>query len=258
MATSFPGGLGLEIPELACVELAATGSEICIFFPGGATFCASYGFELCDPAEVIKPLLAQVNTALAPLTPFLNVLDVLKALVDCVSAIPDSLGPPPDPTAISNCIPGLLEALEKLAELFPPLSLFKLVKSILLAIIAFLVGLRNKIAAFVDQLERIAAAATAAAALGNVRLQAVVDCATGNLDVQLQNLNASVAPLNRLIGLVNTILELAGLPCIPTLADLGDFLTDPLDTLIEILQTIADAIPTSLDLGAIPPPDEPC
>lgn len=253
-----PSNIDIQLPSLAdlCVQVGGGPGQICIFMPGGATICASIGYEFGDPAEILAALLAQVNTALAPLTPFFDVLDLLVAIVNCIKAIPDSLGPPPNPQPIVDCLKGLAEALEKILGLIPPLSILKMIKSILLAIAAALLGIRNKIAAIADQAERILQAATAAAALGNLELAAIADCAQANQDLQLQNLNAQMLPLNRLIGLLNAFLQLAGLPCVPLVGDLVGDLVKPLDDAIAAIEAVADAIPVDLGLEPILGPPE--
>jgi hypothetical protein len=241
------------LPDLTstCVELVSGNGELCIRFPGGAQICASMNAtELGDLGEIAKSLLAQANTALAPLQPFFNLLDVIKAIFDCIQAIPDALGPPPDPSGIIACVPNLAKAVEKLLKLIPPIPIFELAKDILHVIITALQGIRAKLLAMLRQLERIAAAALAATTLGSLQLQLVVDCAQGNIDAQMANMNAGMAPLNRLIGLLNVLLQLAGLDCIPALGDFGELseaILAPLDAVISLLQQLLALIPT-LDL----------
>lgn len=247
------------LPDLqsSCIEITTGVGEVCIKLPGGSKVCASIGVEFGDPNEILRALIAEINTALAPLGPFFNILDVVKCVFDCIQAIPDALGPPPDPTAIVQCIPNLAKAVNKLLEMLPINSVPILAKSILEAIILLLRAMRSKLLAMIQQAARILAAATKAAETGNFQLQLVVDCANGNMEAQLENMNASMAPLNRLIGLLNTLLELAGLDCIPALGDfseVSDAVLAPLDATIELLEMIKAAIPSmDLLLEAIPP-----
>jgi len=238
----------MPLPDLAplCIQVNAIPGGLCITFPGGATLCAQADLEFGDLSKVSRSLLAQLNTGLAPLTPFFDVLDLLKAIGDCIQAIPDALGPPPDPTGLINCVPGLVEKLNKLLQLLPALTIPSLIKDAIQALVYMLTGIRQQIAAFVAQQARLLAAATAATATGNFDLQIVVDCETGNLDAQLLNLNAGMEPLNRLIGLINTLAKIVHLPCLPTIADveLTDAALEPIDAAIEILQTLAAALPT--------------
>lgn len=229
-----------------CVDLTTGTGELCITFPGGTTVCAQFGYELGDPSEIVRSLFAQVNGALAPLTPIFDIIDLAKKLVDCVKAIPDVVGPPPNPQKLEDCLPGLLEALDKLLHLLPPLSVPKLVKDIISAIVMGLLGLKLQLRALIQQSVRILALATKAAKPGNVVLNSILDCAKGNFDAQMQNLNDSIAPLNRLLGVVNLLLELANLPKLPELDDLGDdpeAALAPLDTAIKTLQAASAALP---------------
>ncbi len=254
----------MSLPDLSdfCIQLFTGTGELCVQFPGGMKLCAQAGYELGDASEIVKSMLAQINSALTPLGPFFSLLDAVIAVKNCIMAIPDTIGPPPDPTALLNCLPGLLAAIDKLLQLLPQLSIPIMIKGILQVIITGLIGLRHKLAAMIRQTARVIQAALKAAQLGNIQLQLVADCASGNLDAQLVNLNAGMAPLNRLIGLINFLLELAGLPCIPTLGGI-ESLTDaalaPLDAAIALLQQLLALIPAlDMILPPIPGPNDPC
>lgn len=252
------------LPDLSefCVPLPVA-SELCVPIVGGATLCAQTGFDLGDPGDISRSLLAQINSALTPLQPFFNTVDVIQAIIDCVQAIPDAIGPPPDPSAIVRCIPGLVEKLNKLLALLPPVSVPAMVKAVLDVVIQTLLAVRGDLAAFIEEQTAILSAATLAAELGNVELQTVCECAQSNLDILLVNKNASIAPLNRLLGVVNLLLELAGLPCIPALggviesADPG--VLDALDAMIRALETVKAGIPAiEFVLEPVPHPNDPC
>jgi hypothetical protein len=250
-------------PELLCVQLTVGPGEICIELPGGARVCATSDIDLGDPALILRQFIGQVNTALAPLGPFFDILDVIAQVLECIEAIPDSIGPPPDPTAILQCIPGLVEKVEKLLRLLPPIPVLFMIKSVLAALIVFLEGLKAELESLARALSRILAASLRAAELGNFELQFVSDCANDNFDIQLANLNESAKPLNRLMGLVNALLELAGAPCITI--PLGTLPADAEAALaivqfaIDLLQAAHDAMGVpSLELESIPSPEEPC
>jgi hypothetical protein len=235
------------LPDLSdfCIELSTGPGEICIRFPGGTQVCAQFGFEIGDNGEIIRSLLAEANAALSPLQPFFNTLDVIKAIVDCIQAIPDCITQfSPEP--ILSCIPDLVKKLMKLLQLIPQLSVPILIADLLEAIIVGLIAIRAELAAMIRQNLKILAAGTRAAEVGNVELQAVVDCATGNLEAQLINKNASLAPLNRLIGVMNLLLELAGLQPVPSLDNLenvDDAALAGLDASIQVLETARAALP---------------
>jgi len=237
----------MPLPDLSevCIDLKVTSQELCITFPGGAEMCVQIP-GVPDPTDVSKQLLAQANAALTPLVPVFNIIDAILALFKCVKAIPDSLGPPPDPTKLAESIPDLAEKIDKLLKLIPQLSIPVLIAGLIDVILFYLEGLRGQLQAIIAAQVRIAAAATRAAELGNVQLRTVVDCATASMDAYLQNLNEGMKPLNRLVGLLNLFLQLAGLPPIPDLANLGDdaeAALAPLDAVIDSLKTVRAGLP---------------
>jgi len=237
----------MPLPDLSevCIDLKVTSQELCITFPGGAEMCVQIP-GVPDPTDVSTQLLAQANAALTPLVPVFNIIDAILALFKCVKAIPDSLGPPPDPTKLAECIPDLAEKIDKLLKLIPQLSIPVLIAGLIDVILFYLEGLRGQLKAIIAAQVRIAAAATRAAELGNVQLRTVVDCATASMDAYLQNLNEGMKPLNRLVGLLNVFLQLAGLPTIPDLANLGDdaeAALTPLDAVIDSLKTVRAGLP---------------
>lgn len=256
MAEPIPGF------EAFCVQLSTGPGELCILAPGGVHICAQVGYDLGDPGEITRSLFAQVNSFLAPLAPFFLMLDFAKSAMDCIKAIPDSLGPPPDPTAILRCLPKLIEAVEKLIQLLPPLSIPVLIKSILDVLVVALLGLRSDIARLIEEQIRIHDAALAADTFGLPDLNDINVCAQDNLLAYLQNKNSGMAPLNRLIGAINFFMHLAGLPCIPTMGSLLAINLDALkglDFIIDLLMKIKAAIPgLDFHLPAIPGPDDPC
>ena len=113
-------------------------------------------------------------------------------------------------------------------------------------VLTFLEGIRGQLKAVIAAQVRIAAAATRAAELGNVQLSTIVDCANANIDAQIKNLGESAAPVNRLIGVINLFVELAGLPKLPDLSNLGNdaqAALGVLDPLVDQLKAARSAIP---------------
>lgn len=244
-----------------CVNISTGTGELCVQLPGNTTICASVGVNTGDTAEITRGMFAQINSALAPLTPIFNIVEFAKAVADCMSALPDAINNL-DPSAITDCIPGLQQRLANLLNLLPQASVPILAKTILDVLIQGLIGIRSELLALQAEQERIIAAATRAAMLGNTHLQVVVDCASGNLDAQLVNISSSALPLNRLILTLNILLDLAGLPCVPAIPSpdsLDDSVIEALNVSIQVLQQIRALIPApDLILPAIPSPSDPC
>jgi hypothetical protein len=235
--------------------------ELAVELPGGVRVSATAGYETGDVNAVVASLLGPTNAALAPLQPIFAAFDALKAVTKCVEAVPDCITQF-SPSPLLEALPGLAKAIDKVAQLYPPMPFLVMAKGVLNVLAQAVRGVRARLAAMVTQANRIAASALRAAALGGgvgLKLAAVADCASSNLDVQLQNLSASVAPLNRLVGIVNGLLELAGFPCVPTLgapAEVTEAALAPLDATVAVLDQVVALIPGSVTLLALPPAGE--
>lgn len=238
----------MPIPDLKsiCVELTVQPHSLSVTFPGGASLDAELpDVGVPDPMELSKQLLAQANAALAPLGPVFNLIDVALALFNAVKAIPDAISHL-DPSKITDALPDLANKAARIAAIVPQLSVPLMILGLIDALLAFLGGLSGQLRAIIDQQARIQKAENRAAELGNAQLQAVADCSKHQVSAQLQSLAESVAPVNRLISLINVFAQLAGLGPLPDLSDLG---TDAaaalqgLDDTVKALQEIRATIP---------------
>jgi hypothetical protein len=213
----------MPLPDLKnlCVELTVSSQRLSLILPGGAALDAQLAdLGLPDPLQLAKQLMAQANAALAPLVPVFDLVDVALALANAVKAIPDAIAHL-DPGKISAALPALEAKLAKVLALVPQLSVPIMIVGLIDVLLAFLDGLGGQLRAFIDQQVRIQRAEDRAAELGNAQLQIVAGCAKHHLDAQLRSLAESVAPVNRLVSLINVFAELAGLDPLPALGDLG-------------------------------------
>ena len=238
----------MPIPDLKslCVELTVQPQSLSVTFPGGASIDAELpDVGVPDPMELSKQLLAQANAALAPLGPVFNLIDVALALFNAVKAIPDAISHL-DPSKITDALPDLANKAARIAAIVPQLSVPLMILGLIDALLAFLGGLSGQLRAIIDQQVRIQKAENRAAELGNAQLQAIADCSKHQVSSQLESLAESVAPVNRLIALINVFAQLAGLGPLPDLSSLG---TDAaaalraLDDTVNALQEIRAALP---------------
>lgn len=206
-------------------------------------------------ANVVANLLGQANAALAPLAPIFQILDVIMSIVDVLKAIPDSLGPPPDPSAVVKALAKLAKKVAVLVKLLPPVSIPALIKSLLNVLIVGLQGLREQLVAQIAAEARIDAGQAKIDALMALpggagleiaaALQINLDCANANVQAAAAANLATAGPLNRLIGVINIVAGLAGLGSIGTLSFAGnaEATLAPLDASIHALGVVKDAIP---------------
>lgn len=221
--------------------------EKCITFVGGAEICFQFPRIPSDNGEAIKSLLAQVNAALAPLTPIFNIIDAVIAAFNCLQAIPDAITNL-DPTELIECVPDLVEKVTKLLALIPQLSLPLMLIAILDCIIMQLEAVKDQLLHIAQQYLLILQRGLEAAEPGNAALRTIVDCAQKDMDVYLEFVNEGFTPLNRLIGLVSALLGIIGIDLelgIDKVLDLSNVeaALRPLSFVIDVLTTIRNVIP---------------
>jgi hypothetical protein len=185
---------------------------------------------------------------MAPLMPIFNIIDAVLALVECVQAVPDALGPPPDPAKMVEALSGLAEKLPKLLDLLPQVATPRMVIGMLDTLIDFLEGLRDQIEAILLQAERTRAARTKAEELGDANLLHIAGCAEAQGQAQLQAMADTLAPMNTLGSGLSLFLGLLGSPEVPSLDGLinienPEAAFEKIDDLINLLRSIRDAVP---------------
>ncbi len=222
------------MPLPICIEIPEIPDPFQITLPGGVTM------EHINLMEVIQP-------ALTPLVPLFNIIDTVVAVFNCIKAIPDTLGPPPDPTAIAACIPELAEKVNALLRLIPQLSLPYTIIGIIDLVIDTLRQARSQLLHLQQQIVQILGAIDRATELEDAGLMAITSCAQANVAQEAANVGKSLASLGKLIGLLNLFLGMVGGPEVPDLSDLAgrplDDAIAPIDAIIETLQGVRDAVP---------------
>lgn len=236
------------LPDLGalCIKTEVT-EGVCFTFPGGAEMCIPFpGSKIPDPSELTAAILGGANAALAPMVPIFNVIDLLVAMVDCIKAVEEALGPPPDPSKLIKCFPEMIKRLQKILRMLPPLSIPVMVGELLDIIILYFTGVRKNLLAVIKKQLRLLAASERAHALGSVALHTIVDCATADLDSFLVNMNQNAKPIGRFVVLLNTFLQMAGLPPIPDITDIATNAREaiePLDNTITMLKRLRRTLP---------------
>lgn len=192
-------------------------------------------------------LMEAIQPALTPLMPIFDIIDTVVAVFNCVKAIPDSLGPPPDPTALAACIPELAEKVAKLLRLIPQLSLPYTIIGIIDLVIDTLRQARSQLVHLQQQMQQILGAIDRATELEDAGLMAITSCAQANVAQEAANVGKALASLGKLIGLLNIFLGMVGAPEVPDLSNLAgtplDEAIPPIDAIIETLQSARTAVP---------------
>lgn len=222
------------MPLPICIEIPEIPDPFQLTLPGGVTI------EHINLMEIIQP-------ALTPLVPIFDIIDTIVAVFNCVKAIPDSLGPPPDPTALAACLPDLAEKVSKLLKLIPQLSLPLLIVRLIDLVIDTLRQARSELMHLQQQVQQILGVIDRATNLDDAGLMAIAQCAQANVAQEAANVGKSLAALGKLIGLINLFMGMVGGPEIPDLSNLAgrplDDVIPPIDAIIEALQTARSAVP---------------
>jgi len=217
-----------------CIEIPEIPDPFSITLPGGVSM------------ESIN-LMEQIQPALTPLMPLFDIIDTVVAVFNCIKAIPDTLGPPPDPTVLAACIPELAEKVAGLLKLIPQLSLPYTIIGIIDLIIDTLRQARSLLLHLQAQMQQILGAIDRATELEDAGLMAITSCAQANVAQEAANVGKSLAALGKLIGLLNIFLELVGAPTVPDLSDLAgsplDEVVPPLDAIVDQLSQVRDMVP---------------
>ena len=217
-----------------CIEIPEIPDPLSITLPGGVSM------------ESIN-LMEQIQPALTPLVPIFDIIDTVVAVFNCVKAIPDSLGPPPDTTVLAACIPELAEKVNALLKLIPQLSLPYTIIGIIDLVIDTLRQARTQLLHLQAQMQQILGAIDRATDLDDAGLMAITSCAQANVAQEAANVGKSLAAMGKLIGILNLFLGMIGAPEVPDLSDLAgtplDEAIPPIDAIIESLQTVRDAVP---------------
>ena len=217
-----------------CLEIPEIPDPLSITLPGGVTM------QQINLMQAIQP-------ALTPLMPLFDIIDTVVAVFNCVKAIPDSLGPPPDPTALAACIPELAEKVAKLLRLIPQLSLPYTIIGIIDLVIDTLRQARSQLMHLQQQMQQILGAIDRATELEDAGLMAITSCAQASVAQEAANVGKSLASLGKLIGILNIFLGIVGGPEVPDLSNLAgrplDDVIPPIDAIIEALQTVRSAVP---------------
>ena len=220
---------------MTCVTLTIGNQNISIRLPGGPTLQPMVSAVIPTNLQVVKNLLSQASSALAPLSPIFNIIDAILAIKDFASAVPELVV---NPAAVIEALVKLLQKVAALASLIPQLSVPILVVDLIDVVIVALQGIIAELNTIVDQLERIETARTIAQNEGNVSLLDVTVCADNLLTSIQSSLSNSLGPLNSLFGVINLFLSLIGQDGIPSITDLPDDPNEAIDSLNDVISTL--------------------
>jgi len=216
--------------------------DVC--FPGG--FCLSQIVDgmnqIPSPAQLAMQYFEQLGPLMSPLKPIFDIIDAVLAVYKCVKATGDAISEL-DPTKLFECIPELVEIINKLLNMVPQLALPRMIQAILRNMARLLDGIADDLDYLLEQLEETADAIDRAADLDDVTLTGFLSCAQSSIEEQAFSMADVLQGIGRIILLINIMMGLFGGPEIPCFGQLiRENLPGPLGPIIDLLRALADLL----------------
>ena len=161
-----------------------------------------------DPSRAIMKLLESANLALAPLRPWLDAIEFAFAIVNCFNAVIDSLGPPPDPSALTGCISNLADIAARLIQYIPPLPYFRAFADILRVVIGLLDEVEGTIGELELQIQKAGQAINRGIQLDDAALTLVGNCSTAEVRAVGTNIMLLMQTIGRFVLVIIVIVAI--------------------------------------------------
>ena len=228
-----------ELPP--CSDLSIPGpSPMQVRLPTGGSISAFADISKGIPTDcsMTFSLMLQIAPFLAVSECLINILKLLKPLIDVVK----SLGPPPDPIKLPAAIKDFVNAAFDLAPclLVPtPLNILPFLRDLLCLILRVLNCFLSQMKSIISVLEGLQIRLNLAQKTGNLELASVIQCAQGNANAQALHVMGSLEPVRILLELAGAMFEIVGKPAIKLPA--AGSQTD-LASLNALVQTVQEAV----------------
>jgi len=242
--------------ETFCTVINAFVPPFCIPMPGGGEICLQISpGDIPISADVCKDLLDQINVGLVGLSPIMCIIDCALSIIGAVKAVPESIGPPPDPSVLVEAIVDVVEKCACLLPMIPQLSICPLIKKLLELLIACI----NDIIAQVENLITLTADAANAEEICEILqttnevgldltdAKSALNCEKQNLNLLAEALAGGTEGIQRLLDItVNPLMEVAQLePIVFEDIEFGDI--DAVQDALEPLRAARDALRVVLE-----------
>lgn len=258
-----------------CFESNVPDSTPVIRFVGGGQLEAQSNPTQGQPTtcQLSLGLVEQMQPAFAAFQPFLDLLDAVATLAQCVLVLGEV---PTNPSKIKDfleCVPALVAKINKLLGLVPQfpqgiqqfitmiVDVVRFVGQMLDCVVTILESLQGQFAELTRISDRIAETDDVEVRTG---LQRLFDCGQEEAQAQANNAVSALGPIARILCLVRALLQLVpgGKEIQKLLALPGPGNVDAIEDSIAVLRLVRDAlllteealVNLTLGLGILPPP----
>jgi hypothetical protein len=230
----------------ACEEIAFPQvGDLGISLPNGGRIQAIADLTngIPNDCSLATNLLIQLQPLLASIACVLKVLALLEPLVDIIGGLTSPTNPE-KVAKMGTAAPKFADAAVKLLPCFgmliPGAPIYAFVKDLLLLIIKILKCMIGSLQTVLGVMQGIGLRLEAAEAAGNTQLKALLECARENAVNSARHAQASLGPVENLMPMVMSFLELAGVSF--ELPELGD--PEDAEALAETIGKLEDTVTT--------------
>jgi len=229
------------LQQPVCVPLPQPG-KVQITLPTGGSIKG-----IVDASKGIPDDCALSFSLVLPLLTFLGNFECLFKVLKLIEPLTDmvkSIGPPPDPIKFPEAIKKFLEAVDDMKGCLAvptPLAMIPFVRDILCLIIKLLSCIVGQLKSIMNVMGGLAIQIQSAEAAGNADLMAALTCAQKNAQISAQNTFTSLEPILVILSLAEPFLGIAQVDPIkiPALASPED-----LESMQEVVNTLDELVKT--------------
>lgn len=227
---------------VVCIKLPPLPSKYKVTMPGigELTYIRDSLENFPRPSTMLLKFLNGLSPALAPIYSLLKLLDVIQAIIGCVTALPKALLPP-NPKPIIKCLQKLAAALAALVPLIPPLAYIRLVVDIVVLLRDLVADLFNVLSIIDKEMSKIRAALAKGQEENDLELVFAAQCARDNLNTSMASLLEIIELIGKFMGLIFSVLDLVAAVC-PPLQDKVDEWKTQMGAATESIGSVADPL----------------
>lgn len=216
-----PGQPRLSIPGLGYFEVAKDAL-----------------YSIPDPTKYMMSMQDLATVALAPVRRFLELVEVILLIQQCVTSVIDCLLPP-SPGPLINCLKKLGEAIVRLAALFPPISYIHCLCDILEYCINVIDAIFDFFHVLDERITELRGNLAMALSLGDVELASITDCAGKEVGALTLNAMHLLRGITALLGII--VGSIARMVPSPDMQKAAKEIAAFPETLVNIQDAIANA-----------------
>lgn len=191
-----------------CVKLPDIPDKYKLMMPGmGELVYLRDSIEsMPRPSSMLLKFLNSLGPALAPINSVIKLLDMIQAIVTCISAVPKcfmTLSPGP----LIKCFEKLFKALAALMALVPPMPYIRMIVDIVTLLRYLVSDLLNVFSIIDKEISKIKQILKTAQETEDTVLLDIAECAQHNLNQEISGIMQIIQVIGKITNIIFTIME---------------------------------------------------